>query len=111
MLEKSMDDPPSPKPLVDKLHARGAPGGLPRAKRARKEGEKAPHTTGPHPGPLPQALEGEMRVTPNKNRLDQVRRTGKRKLFDRARKEVFLEWFAGTCNVVLSAEKAGVCDK
>ena len=52
-----------------------------------------------------------MRISPNKNRLLQVRRAGKRKLFDRKRKEVFLEWFAATCNVVLSAGKAGVCDK
>jgi hypothetical protein len=52
-----------------------------------------------------------LRVTPNKNRLLQVRRVGKRKLFDKARKEVFLEWFAATCNVVLSAGKAEVCDK
>lgn len=29
-------------------------------------------------------------------------------MFDRARKDVFLEWFAATCNAVLSAEKAGV---
>jgi hypothetical protein len=52
-----------------------------------------------------------LRVTANKNRLVQVRRVGKRKLFDKARKEVFLEWFAATCNVLLSAAKAGVCDK
>jgi hypothetical protein len=52
-----------------------------------------------------------LRISPNKNRLLQVRRAGKRKLFDRARKEAFLEWFAATCNVVLSAGKAGVCDK
>jgi AcrR family transcriptional regulator len=39
----------------------------------------------------------------------QVRRTGSRKLFDKARKEVFLEWFAATCNASLSAAKAGVC--
>lgn len=41
----------------------------------------------------------------------QARRAGARKLFDRARKETFLEWLAATCNVVLSAEKAGICDK
>lgn len=52
-----------------------------------------------------------LRISPNKNRLVQVRRAGKRKLFDKARKETFLLWLAGTCNVVLSAEKAGVCDK
>jgi hypothetical protein len=50
-------------------------------------------------------------VSPNKNRIVQVRRAGARKLFDRGRKEVFLEWFAATCNLRLSAGKAGVCDK
>ena len=48
-------------------------------------------------------------VGPNKNRLIQVRRTGSRKLFDKKRKEVWLEWFAATCNASLSAEMAGVC--
>jgi hypothetical protein len=52
-----------------------------------------------------------LRVSPNKNRLVQVRRVGSRKLLDKARKETFLEWFAATCNVALSAAKAGVCDK
>jgi hypothetical protein len=49
-----------------------------------------------------------LRVSPNKNRIVQVRRVGSRKLFDKARKETFLEWFAATCNVALSAAKAGV---
>jgi hypothetical protein len=40
-----------------------------------------------------------------------VRRTGGRKLFGKERKEVFLEWFAATCNARLSAEKAGVSEK
>lgn len=47
-------------------------------------------------------------MRPAKNRLLQVNAKGRRKLFDRARKEVFLEWFAATCNVTLSAAKAGV---
>jgi hypothetical protein len=51
------------------------------------------------------------RVTPGKNRLVQVRRFGTRKLFDKKRKEVFLEWLAATCNVRLSAAKAGVNEK
>jgi hypothetical protein len=38
-----------------------------------------------------------------------VARTGGRKLFGRARKETFLQWFAMTGNVELAAEKAGVC--
>jgi hypothetical protein len=41
----------------------------------------------------------------------QVRRVGRRKLFDKARKELWLEWFAATCNLRLSAEKAGVHEK
>lgn len=60
--------------------------------------------------PDPRAADREeLRVAPNKNRIVQVRRAGKRRLFDRRRKEVFLEWFAATCNLVLSAGKAGVC--
>ena len=58
-------------------------------------------------GPPPRSGE-ELRVSPNKNRLVQVRRTGRRKLFDKAAKELFLEWFAATCNVRLSAARAGV---
>jgi hypothetical protein len=52
-----------------------------------------------------------LKVGANKNRIVQVRRAGPRKLFDKARKEVFLEWFAATCNLRLSAGKAGVHDK
>jgi hypothetical protein len=83
---------------------------------ARRADAARPHTAYPaHPqdadeSPSPVRGEG-LRVTPNKNRIVQVRRTGGRKLFDKARKEVFLEWFAATCNVALSAGKAGVCDK
>jgi hypothetical protein len=40
-----------------------------------------------------------------------MRRTGGRKLFGKERKEVFLEWFAATCNARLSAEKAGINEK
>lgn len=47
------------------------------------------------------------RIAPNKNRALQVAPTG-RKLFDRERKKIFLEWFAGTANLSLSARKAGV---
>ncbi|MFL6771067.1 MAG: hypothetical protein ACJ8E4_05045 [Sphingomicrobium sp.] len=45
----------------------------------------------------------------NKNRLKQATRTGGRKLFDADRKAIFLEWFAATCNVKLSAEQADIC--
>ena len=38
----------------------------------------------------------------------QVVRVGKRKLFDKKRRKVFLEWFAATGNCVFSAAKAGV---
>jgi hypothetical protein len=48
------------------------------------------------------------RIASGKNRRVQVVRTGKRKLFGRERKLVFLEWFAATCNVKFAAAKAGV---
>jgi hypothetical protein len=38
----------------------------------------------------------------------QAARPGRRKAFGKAAKELFLEWFAATANVRLSAEKAGV---
>jgi hypothetical protein len=68
---------------------------------------------GASPGPSSPAASPEagLTITPNKNRLLQVRRTAGRKLFDRAAKETFLEWFAATCNVRLSAAKTGVCEK
>ena len=48
-------------------------------------------------------------IRPNKNRLKQATRTGGRKLFDARRKAIFLEWFAATCNVKLSAEQSDIC--
>ena len=48
------------------------------------------------------------RICAGKNRLVQVASAGSRKLFDAKRREVFLEWFAATCNVRLAAAKAGV---
>ncbi len=50
---------------------------------------------------------GTRRVQANKHRAVQVARTGGRKLFDEDAKSRFLEWFAATCNVSLSAEQAG----
>jgi hypothetical protein len=52
------------------------------------------------------AGEGVPRMVPNKNREVQVAPTGRR-LFDKAAQRVFLEWFAGTGNLSLSARKAG----
>src|SRR4051812_38725208 len=52
------------------------------------------------------AGEGVPRMIPNKNRALQVAPTS-RKLFDTAGRRVFLEWFAGTGNLSLSARKAG----
>ncbi|HEY0314260.1 MAG TPA: hypothetical protein VGC56_17435 [Allosphingosinicella sp.] len=46
-----------------------------------------------------------------KHRDMQVARVGKRKLFDKKRRKVFLEWFAATGNCVFSAAKAGVSAK
>jgi hypothetical protein len=53
--------------------------------------------------------DGIERIQPNRNRVLQVARTGNRKLFDDARKEIFLQWFAATANLSFSAEQAGVC--
>jgi hypothetical protein len=54
-------------------------------------------------------LEAEgLSVRPGKNRDMQVAREGKRKLFDKTRRKVFLEWLAATGNVLFSAAKAGV---
>jgi len=47
-----------------------------------------------------------LRIIPNKNRVRQVAPT-KRKLFGAAAKSEFLEWFAATCNISLSARKCG----
>lgn len=49
-----------------------------------------------------------MRIASAKNRRVQIVPVGGRKLFDKAAKTVFLEWFAATCNVKFSAAKAGV---
>lgn len=49
----------------------------------------------------------EERIIRNRNREAQVAPTG-RKRFDAARKRTFLEWFAGTANLSLSARQAGV---
>lgn len=46
------------------------------------------------------------RIIVNKNRRRQVAPT-RRKLFDDAAKDEFLEWFAATCNCSLSARKCG----
>jgi hypothetical protein len=77
----------------------------------RKEGKERPSTSsgraegGP---PTPDLAQPDVgRVQPNKGRRLQVARTGGRKLFDAAAQAVFLEWFAATCNVSWSAERAG----
>jgi len=50
--------------------------------------------------------DGALRIIPNKNRTRQIAPT-RRKLFDDAAKDEFLEWFAATCNASLSARKIG----
>ncbi len=47
-----------------------------------------------------------LRIVPNKNRRLQVAPTS-RKLFGAEAKSEFLEWFAATCNISLSARKCG----
>ena len=49
----------------------------------------------------------EPRIIPNKNRKAQVAPT-RRKLFDAKTRKAFLEHLAATCNVVRSAEAAGI---
>jgi hypothetical protein len=48
------------------------------------------------------------RIIPNKNRALQLAPAPGRHLFNAERKRVFLEWFAGTANLSLSAREAGV---
>ena len=50
----------------------------------------------------------KLTVQPNNNRIRQVARSSRPKLFDAARRRIFLDWFGATCNVALSAEKAGI---
>jgi hypothetical protein len=50
------------------------------------------------------------RIIPNKNRVLQVCETSRKK-FDGARRRVFLEWFAGTGNLSLSARMADISYK
>ncbi len=47
-----------------------------------------------------------LRIVPNKHRRLQVAPT-RRKLFGKAAKAEFLEWFAATCNISLAARKVG----
>ena len=64
---------------------------------------------GPGAGPSTGSGQGAPalpRIIPNKNRRLQVAPTGRR-LFDKGARRVFLEWFAGTGNLSLSARKAG----
>lgn len=49
------------------------------------------------------------RVHAGHNRDIQIVRYPRRKLFNKARKAVFLEWFAATANLGWAAEKAEVC--
>ena len=66
-----------------------------------RESEERPEIAGP--GGEPPRIKG------NKNRRWQaVDPQTKRKLFDKARKRVFLEWFAGTANLSWAARMAGV---
>lgn len=81
--------------------------GLSRGGAARNDGEGAGRSACPFCGALADAE--AVRLVPGKHREMQVRRTGKRLLFDEARKETFLQWFAVTANIGFAAEQAGVC--
>ena len=52
--------------------------------------------------------EPAVRIQRNRNRPLQIARTGRRKLFNKERRKIFLEWFGATCNMGWAAEKAGV---
>src|SRR4030095_11675399 len=56
----------------------------------------------------PTSTQLPLTIHPSNTRLTQVARINRPKLFDAKRKPLFLEWFASTCNVTLSAEKAGI---
>jgi len=49
----------------------------------------------------------DKRIQPNKHRRLQLTQAGRRKLFGRAAKQDFLEWFAATANLGWSARQAG----
>ncbi len=53
------------------------------------------------------ARTGVGRVQPNKHRKVQLTQPGRRKLFGRAARQDFLEWFAATANLGWSARQAG----
>lgn len=53
-------------------------------------------------------LQGDDRIQSGRNRERQIVRHPNRKLFNAARKKIFLEWFAATANLGWAAEKAGV---
>jgi hypothetical protein len=86
--------------------ASASPGGVPRPGSGRTEDRVELRSSSTPPEP---AAGDEGRLHPNKGRELQAARTGGRKLFDAARRQVFLEWLAATANVSWSAEKAGIC--
>lgn len=58
-------------------------------------------------GSRPGTGDKRARLQAGKHRKVQLARTGGRKLFRKAARAEFLEWFAATCNVQWAAEKAG----
>jgi hypothetical protein len=88
-----------------------AKAGLPGGVAARNDGDEAAEGGGRDRCPFcGSAVAGEagVRLVPGRNRTLQVRQNGGRKLFGKARKEVFLNWFAATANVGFACERAGV---
>jgi hypothetical protein len=71
-------------------------------------GEQMEEDAGEPAGVDALAEEDGLAIRPSKYRDMQVARVGKRKLFDKARRKVFLEWLAATGNCVFAAAKAGV---
>jgi len=110
MSKKRKTSPHTPHPTTPPARVPPSPSkgeGLrvtPNKNRLPGPGETCPR----HVSEPPEAAQPVWTVSANKHRLVQVRRTGGRKLFDKAAKELFLEWLAATCNASLAAEMAGV---
>lgn len=78
----------------------------PRSPASAGAGSSGPGSTCRGSPPLRQAQDRPLRIVPGKHRRLQVAPT-RRKLFGKAAKAAFLEWFAATCNISLSARKIG----
>jgi hypothetical protein len=94
--------------MDDDEEARGAPGGLPRARGARNDGDPSTIPSTGNGSPPRDKLGEEIRdYQAGCNRRVQVTKRGWNR-FDAAKKKIFLKWFAATANAKGSARRAGV---